>query len=122
MAKKDPYLSELEGAEESGTEEEAGTEIDLGGDTASHADRGDGPLAEDVLNLSPDIPVPMVVVMGRKNVTMRDLLDLQSGQVIDLDKGPAEPVDLVIGGKVIGKGELVNVDGHLGVRILKLLK
>jgi len=77
---------------------------------------------KDLLDLSPDLTVPLVVVMGRKAFTVQDLLALRIGQIMDLERAPTEPVDLVAAGKVVGKGELVEVDGKLGIRILKLLK
>lgn len=83
--------------------------------------KGAKPIRE-ILNLSPDMAVPLVVVMGRKSFTVKDLLELRIGQVMDLERAPTEPVDLVAGGKVIAKGELVEVDGRLGIRVLKLLK
>ncbi len=76
----------------------------------------------DILDLAPDMNVPLVIVMGRKSYTVKDLLGLRMGQVLDLDRPPLDPVDLVAAGRVIGKGELVEVEGNLGVRILKLFK
>lgn len=124
MKKKDPYLEELDELSdiEEGDlpEEEEPTRIDLPAE-APVKEKG-AAAAQDLIGLSPDIPVQVVVVMGRKGVTVKDLLALKAGQVIDMDKAPAEPVDLVASGRVIAKGELVEVDGKLGVRILKLLK
>lgn len=77
---------------------------------------------KDLLDLSPDMTVPLVIVMGRKAFTVQDLLALRIGQIMDLERAPTEPVDLVAAGKVVGKGELVEVDGKLGIRIIKLLK
>lgn len=82
---------------------------------------GSEPVRE-ILDLSPDMTVPLVIVMGRRSFTVKDLLALRIGQVMDLERSPTEPVDLVAAGKVIGKGELVDVDGKLGIRVLKLLK
>ncbi len=83
----------------------------------------EGPvLVKELLDLSPDLSVPVIVVMGRKSMTVKDLLGMRMGQVVDLNRNPSEPVDLVAAGKVIGKGELVEIDGGLGVRILKLFK
>ncbi|HEX5035686.1 MAG TPA: FliM/FliN family flagellar motor switch protein [bacterium] len=82
---------------------------------------GPAPVKE-LLDLSPDLTVPLVIVIGRKSYTVKDLLGLRIGQVMDLERAPNEPVDLVAAGKVVGKGELVDVDGRLGIRILKLLK
>lgn len=123
MAEKDPYLSELEEMEETGDPIPAENPDT---DETGRFDAGEGAGAQEdsnsVIDLSSDIPVQMTIVMGRKSVTVRDLLDLHTGQVVNLDKLPTDPVDLVAGGKVVGRGELVDVDGRLGVRILKFLK
>lgn len=68
------------------------------------------------------VPVTIVVELGRRSMTIADVSRLRLGQIIDLQRIPSEPVDLTVDGKVIGKGELVDVDGDLGVRILKLLR
>lgn len=131
MKQKDPYLEELEelGDLEGGASDEAEepTKVDLevpAGTPPSEEVPGlrGSPAAKEIMGLAPDIPVQVVVVMGKKSVTVKELLSIRMGQVIDMDRLPTEPVDLVAGGKIIGKGELVEVDGKLGVRILKLLK
>lgn len=68
------------------------------------------------------VPVTIVVELGRRNMTIADVSRLRLGQIIDLKRTPSEPVDLTIDGKVIGKGELVDIEGDLGVRILKLVR
>lgn len=103
----------------------AGEAPDLSSSTEadSEPDLSTGPMpVQDLLDLAPDLDVPVIVVMGRKSVTVKDLLSLKMGQVVDMNRNPTEPVDLVAAGRVIAKGELVEVDGALGVRILKLLK
>ncbi len=80
------------------------------------------PLAEDVLHLAPDVPVQLTAMMGRKSATVKDLLDLKAGDIVEFDRKPADPLDIVVSGKVIAKAELVVVDGRLGVRVLKLFK
>lgn len=72
--------------------------------------------------LAADLPVQVVAVLGKKTMVLRDILGFHVGQVLDLGRPPTEVVDLVANGKLIAKGELVEVDGKLGVRILKLLK
>lgn len=76
----------------------------------------------DALDLSPDVAVQLVAVMAKKTVSLRELLDLHMGQVIDLQRPPSEQVDLVANGKLVARGELVELDGRLGVRILKLVR
>lgn len=71
---------------------------------------------------SEDIPVRLVAVLGKKNVVLKDLLKFKVGQTIDLERSPNEFVDLEANGKLVAKGELVEIDGKLGVRVIKILK
>ena len=87
----------------------------------SDADEKEPPSAE-AAGLLEDITVAMVVELGRVMVSAADVVQLRPGQVIELSRAPGEPVDLVVDGKRIGKGELVEIDGELGVRILSLAK
>ena len=73
------------------------------------------------LDLASDVPVQLIAVLAKKNMTMKELLNVRLGEVIDLNRPPSEHVDLVAGGRLIGRGELVEIDGKLGVRILKLI-
>lgn len=82
---------------------------------------GDAPSAE-AAGLLDDVSVALVVELGRVSVSAADVMQLRPGHVIELSRAPGEPVDLVVDGKRIGKGELVEVDGELGVRILSLSK
>jgi flagellar motor switch protein FliM len=82
-------------------------------------DGADAPSPE-AAGLLDDVTVAMVVELGRVMVSAADVMGLRAGQVIELSRSPGEPVDLVVDGKRIGKGELVEIDGELGVRILSL--
>jgi len=75
-----------------------------------------------VQEMAADIPVQVVCVLGKKNVTVGDLIKIKEGEVVDLDRFPHDAVDLVVNGKLMAKGELVEIDGKLGVRIVKLLE
>ncbi len=122
MTTKDPYLSELDALDELAPEEES-TDIRIDNpppEAESPAEPSDSLVDRNLA--AQDVPVQLVVVMSRKGISMKELLELRSGQVIDFDKSPTEAVDLVVGGKVVAKGELVEIDGKLGVRVLKLLK
>lgn len=79
-------------------------------------------LESDAIDLASSLPIQVFAVLGKKTITMRDLLAMRLGEVIDLGRAPSEVVDLVANGKLIAKGELVDVDGTLGVRIIKMLK
>lgn len=74
------------------------------------------------LDLAPDVPVQVVAVMGKRGISVKELMELRMGQVIDLKRPPNETVDIVVNGKLFARGELVEIDGKLGVRILKLSK
>ena len=69
-----------------------------------------------------DISVNVTAVIGRTNITVRDLLEYKTGTVVDLHRSPGETVDMMAGGKLIARGELVDLDGRMGVKILKMLR
>ncbi len=73
-----------------------------------------------VVNLTSDIPVQIVAVLGKKNVTVKEIVSMKMGQVIELNRLPNEAIDLVANGKLVAKGELVEIEGRLGVRVLKI--
>ena len=67
-----------------------------------------------------DIPLQIAVELARVPVTAEQVVSLRVGQVVDLNRVPGEPVELSVNGKVVARGELVEVEGHLGVRILSM--
>lgn len=69
------------------------------------------------LNLN-DIPLTVVVEIGRIQISLQKLMELQPGNLLELDIHPEKGVDLVVNGNVIGKGELLKLGDSLGVRIL----
>jgi flagellar motor switch protein FliM len=77
---------------------------------------------DEVVHMSADVPVHLVAVIGRTTVSVKEVMNYQMGQVIDLGRPPGETVDLVAGGKLFARGELVDIDGKLGVRIVKLVR
>jgi flagellar motor switch protein FliN len=67
------------------------------------------------------IPVTLVVEVGRLQMSAKELLSLQPGNLLELETRPEQPVDLVINGSSVGKGELVQVGEVVGVRVLQWL-
>jgi flagellar motor switch protein FliM len=67
-----------------------------------------------------DVPLQLVVELARVAITAQEVLELHVGKVLDLGRGPGEPVELSINGRVVARGELVEIDGQLGVRIASL--
>ena len=66
------------------------------------------------------LPVTLVVELGRVNLPLSRLASLAPGDVIELGRHSREPVELTSGGKLVARGELVQIDAELGVRILNL--
>ncbi len=79
-----------------------------------------GTLKSQGAELLNDIPLQIAVELARVPVTAEDVVSLKVGQVVDLSRVPGEPVELSVNSKIIARGELVEVEGHLGVRILSL--
>ncbi len=68
-----------------------------------------------------DIKLPISVELGRTETFVRDILEYGTGSVIELDKLAGDPVDVLVNGRLVAKGEVVVVDDHFGVRITLLL-
>ena len=67
-----------------------------------------------------DLPVQIVCEIGRVTLTAREILDLHAGTVIQVGRPLAGPIDLTAGGRVIARGELVDVEGEIGIRIAEV--
>lgn len=68
------------------------------------------------------LEIPVTVELARLSFTLEEVSSLREGQIIELEKAQPELVDLSIDGKIIANGKLVDVEGKLGVRLLKVLK
>jgi flagellar motor switch protein FliM len=68
-----------------------------------------------------DIPLQVAVELARIPLTAEEVVSLKVGQVLDLNRVPGEPVELSVSGRMVARGELVEVEGHLGVRVLSLV-
>ncbi len=78
--------------------------------------------AEGVSEVLSSLEIPVVAEFARLNFTLEELSTLKEGQIIELEKSPPEVVDLSVDGKVIASGKLVDVEGKLGVQIVRILK
>ena len=67
-----------------------------------------------------DVDLPLIVRFGRAVMPLRALADLGPGSVIDMGRSPDDPVELLVGQRLIARGEVVIVGGHYGVRITEL--
>jgi flagellar motor switch protein FliN len=67
-----------------------------------------------------DISVELSVEIGRTKMPIGQLLSLSKGSIIELNKIAGESVDILVNGKLLGKGEIVVVNERLGVRIVEI--
>lgn len=67
-----------------------------------------------------DLPVEVVVVLGRAKLTIRELASLDREDVIELDRASGDAVELVVGGRVLARGEMVIVKDRVALRITEV--
>ncbi|MCE8019873.1 flagellar motor switch protein FliN [Halomonas sp. MCCC 1A11036] len=84
-------------------------------------DRGSEGGAPRDLEMIMDIPVKLTVELGRTKLTIKQLLELAQGSVIELDGLAGEPMDILINGYLIAQGEVVVVDDKYGIRITEII-
>jgi flagellar motor switch protein FliN/FliY len=68
-----------------------------------------------------DVPLALTVELGRSNMTIQELLALGPGSVIELDKMAGEPLDIVVNGRLVARGEAVVVNDKFGIRITDIV-
>jgi flagellar motor switch protein FliN len=73
------------------------------------------------LDLVLDVPVTLTAELGGCNLPMGEVLQLNVGSVVQLDKLASEPVDLLVNGKLIARGEVVVLEDRFGIKITELL-
>lgn len=73
------------------------------------------------IDLILDVPLNISVVLGRTKKSVKDILNLSTGSLIELDKLAEEPVEILVNGKKIAYGEVVVVDENFGVRITNIV-
>ncbi len=68
-----------------------------------------------------DVSLNISVELGRKQMQIKEILELGPGKIVELEKLAGEPVDLLVNGKLLARGEVVVVDENFGVRITELI-
>jgi flagellar motor switch protein FliN/FliY len=68
-----------------------------------------------------DIPLEITVELGRTKLLIRDILELETGAIIELEKMAGEPVDLLANGLLVARGEVVVIEDNFGVRITEII-
>ncbi|MBZ5659235.1 MAG: flagellar motor switch protein FliN [Acidobacteriia bacterium] len=73
------------------------------------------------LELLLDVKLDATIRFGRKQMLLREILELHPGSAVALDRQVEEPVELLVGGRMVAWGEVVIVDGNYGLRITEIL-
>ena len=73
------------------------------------------------INLIMDVPLEVTVELGRTSKSISDILDLGPGKIIELNKIAGEPIDVLVNGKYVAKGEVVVIEESFGVRITEII-
>ena len=79
------------------------------------------PQREPSLEFLRDVELAATVRFGRRDVPLREILELTAGAVVELEQRVEEPVELLVGQKVVARGEVVVVDGSYGLRVTEVV-
>lgn len=74
------------------------------------------------INLIMDVPLQVTVELGRTTKSISEILDFAPGTIIELDKIAGEPVDVLVNGKFVAKGEVVVIEESFGIRVTEIIK
>lgn len=79
-------------------------------------------MQQENIDLIMDVPLEVTVELGRSNKSIKEILDFAPGTIIELNKLAGEPVDVLVNGKFIAKGEVVVIEENFGIRIVEISK
>lgn len=106
----------------------AEAEGDGGGDAAEAAEFDNledtsigSPGAEANMDIILDIPVTISMEIGRTHISIRNLLQLNQGSVVELDRLAGEPMDVLVNGTLVAHGEVVVVNEKFGIRLTDVI-
>ena len=81
-----------------------------------------GTTGQENIGLIKDVPLEVTVELGRTTKSISDILDFSPGTIIELDRIAGEPIDILVNGKFVAKGEVVVIEESFGVRITEIIK
>lgn len=81
-----------------------------------------GMTGQENIGLIKDVPLEVTVELGRTTKSISDILDFSPGTIIELDRIAGEPIDVLVNGKFVAKGEVVVIEESFGVRITEIIK
>jgi flagellar motor switch protein FliN len=96
------------------------------GEPASHADESRSPASAPAIQaglgveLLLDVELEAALRFGCREMPLGEILDLGPGDVVELDRHISDPVDLIVGDKIVARGEVVLVNGNFGLRIMEV--
>lgn len=79
-------------------------------------------VAPENIDLIMDVPLEVTVELGRTSKSIKDILDFSPGTIIELDKLAGEPIDVLVNGKFVAKGEVVVIEESFGIRVTEIIK
>lgn len=79
-------------------------------------------IAPENIDLIMDVPLEVTVELGRTSKSIKDILDFAPGTIIELDKLAGEPIDVLVNGKFVAKGEVVVIEESFGIRVTEIIK
>jgi flagellar motor switch protein FliN/FliY len=85
--------------------------------TAADPNAGSGPRNDLNLDVILDVPVTLSLVVGHARIPIRNLLQLNQGSVVELERAAGEPLDVYVNDTLIAQGEVVVVNDRFGVRL-----
>ena len=77
--------------------------------------------SQENISLIKDVPLEVTVELGRTSKAISDILDFSPGTIIELDRIAGEPVDVLVNGKLVAKGEVVVIEENFGVRVTEII-
>jgi flagellar motor switch protein FliN/FliY len=78
--------------------------------------------AKENIDLIMDVPLEVTVELGRTSKSISEILDFAPGTIIELNRIAGEPIDVLVNGKYVAKGEVVVIEESFGVRITEIVK
>jgi flagellar motor switch protein FliN/FliY len=74
------------------------------------------------IDLIMDVPLDVTVELGRTSKSIKEILEFAPGTIIELDKVAGEPIDVLVNGKLVAKGEVVVIEESFGIRVTDIIK
>jgi len=83
---------------------------------------GSGLVGQENISLIMDVPLEVTVELGRTNKSISEILNFAPGTIIELERIAGEPIDVLVNGKFVAKGEVVVIEESFGVKVTEIIK